>query len=203
MNNKPFTVYLIDDNEAFRESTRWVLEADGAEVVDYPSAETFLAALDRDVLASQIPVVLSDLRMPEMSGLELIEELKRQQYRVPVVFITGHGDVPLAVEAMRRGAANFLEKPVEDQSLIEVMRLAAWQPGAQPRDPDAAAGKLARLTPREYQVMELVCSGKLNKTIADVLDISIKTVELHRANMMEKLEVRNVPDLIHTVLGYR
>lgn len=196
------TVFVVDDHESFRESTRWLLEDHGFVVKDFASAPAFLDALDGAIERPERACLLTDLRMPEMSGLELLAALRDRHIRLPVVFVSGHGDVPLAVEAMRKGAANFLEKPVEDDVLVQSLKLAAHQPGALPRDPARAEALLDRLTPREYQVMELVCSGKLNKTIADILDISIKTVELHRANVMQKMEARSVSELIHRSLGY-
>lgn len=202
MSGNPLLTYIIDDNEAFRESTGWLLEDHGFEVQGFASAPQFLEAMDGGSVQTGDSVVLTDLRMPEMSGLELMDRMVAANARLPVVFVTGHGDVPLAVEAMRKGAANFLEKPVDENLLVQSLQLAVRSPGARPRDPERASDLIERLSPREYQVMELVCSGKLNKTIADVLDISIKTVELHRANMMQKLEARNVPELIHRVLGY-
>lgn len=196
------TVFLVDDHDSFRESTKWLLEDHGFTVHDFASAPAFLEAMANDGPPDGHACLLTDLRMPEMNGLELIAAMSQRGLKLPVVFISGHGDVPLAVEAMRKGAANFLEKPVDDAMLAQALRLAAHQPGARPRDPERAEALLERLTPREYQVMELVCSGKLNKTIADVLDISIKTVELHRANLMQKMEARNVSELIHRSLGY-
>ena len=194
--------YIIDDNDAFRESTAWLLEDHDFAVRGFESAPAFLEELEGEELADGHAAILTDLRMPEMSGLELMDRLIAARCMLPVVFVTGHGDVPLAVDAMRKGATNFLEKPVDENILVQALELAIRSPGARPRDPQRASDLLDRLSPREYQVMELVCSGKLNKTIADILDISIKTVELHRANMMQKLEARNVPELIHRVLGY-
>jgi len=196
------TVFVVDDHESFRESTRWLLEDYDFRVQDFASAPAFLQALDDADARPEQACLLTDLRMPEMSGLEVLGAPRDRNIRLPVVFVSGHGDVPLAVEAMRKGAANFLEKPVEDDVLVQSVTLAARQPGALPRDPARAEALLDRLTPREYQVMELVCSGKLNKIIADILDISIKTVELHRANVMQKMEARTVSELIHRSLGY-
>jgi FixJ family two-component response regulator len=142
-----------------------------------------------------------------MSGLELLEELKRRGHQIPVIFITAHADIPLAVEAMRRGAVNFIEKPFAGEVLIQAIRIAALEerapavgaavPAMQPNP------KLAALTRRERQVFELVVAGKFNKTIADVLGISTKTVELHRASLMAKLGVRTLPDLVKVFLGYQ
>lgn len=194
-------VHLVDDNDAFRESTAWLLQTAGFEVREYASGPQFLAeVVDAAVTASSTSsapteCLVSDIRMPEMSGLQLQTELRRRGNALPLVFVTAHGDVPLAVEAMRNGAAHFLEKPFSDDALIEAIRTALAKPVG-------AAVALAKLTPREKQVLDLVVASKPNKIIADILGISIKTVELHRANMMAKLGVRSVPDLMKVALGH-
>lgn len=202
-------VYLVDDNHPFRRSTALLLETSGIEVRDFEAAEAVLAQLEHGAALCAGVCIVSDVRMPGLSGLELLEELKRRKYGIPVIFITAHGDVPLAVEAMRRGAANFIEKPFSAEVLVEAIRVAAANEAA-PAEGEAAPAvktsqpspKLAALTRRERQVLELVVAGKFNKTIADVLGISTKTVELHRASVMTKLGVRNVPDLVKVYLGY-
>lgn len=195
-------VHLVDDNEAFRRSTAWLLEAADFSVRDYPGAHEFLVALDRaNGSPSGDACIVSDIRMPGMSGVELHDELRKRECTLPIVFITAHGDVPLAVEAMRKGASDFLEKPFSEERLVHAIRGALEQHHDVPaRSPDADR-KLATLTPRERQVMALVVAGKLNKLVADELGISIKTVELHRANMMNKLGVRNLPDLVRLTMG--
>ena len=196
------TVYLIDDDDSFRESTAWLLEAADLEVVDYASANDFLHELEQNGPAGQVGCVVTDLRMPEMNGFELMDELRKRHLSMPVVMITGHGDVPVAVEAMKMGAANFIEKPFDGPVLVETVKRAMREPGAKLRNPEATRERLDKLSPRERQVLDLVCAGKLNKTIADVLGISIKTVELHRANMQSKLGARNVQELVRLTLGY-
>lgn len=200
------TVYLVDDNAPFRRSTALLLETSGLRVLDFDSAAELLGQLQREPAAPGASCAVSDVRMPQMSGLELLEEIKRRQYGLPLLFITAHADIPLAVEAMRRGAVNFIEKPFEAEALLQAVRLAASEAqgagGAAGLPAAAENPRLAALTPRERQVLELVVAGKLNKTIADVLGISTKTVELHRANLMSKLGVRNVPDLVKVFLGY-
>ena len=194
-------VHLVDDNDAFRESTAWLLQTAGFEVREYASGPQFLAeVVDAAVTASSTSsapaeCLVSDIRMPEMSGLQLQTELRRRGNALPLVFVTAHGDVPLAVEAMRNGAAHFLEKPFSDDALIEAIRTALAKPVG-------AAVALAKLTPREKQVLDLVVASKPNKIIADILGISIKTVELHRANMMAKLGVRSLPELMKVALGH-
>lgn len=196
------TVYLVDDDDSFRESTKWLLQAADIEVVDFGSAWSFLSHAETIDPRTLNRCTVTDLRMPELNGFELMETMRKQHIMMPVVMITGHGDVPVAVEAMRLGAANFIEKPFDAEVLIETVRYAAADPGAVLRNPKATQERLGKLSPRERQVLDLVCAGKLNKTIADVLGISIKTVELHRANMLGKLGARNVQELVKLTLGY-
>ncbi len=192
-------VHLVDDNEPFRRSTAWLLETAGFRVHTYASAPEFLGAAT--VRTPPSGCLVSDIRMPDMSGIELQEEMLRLGVRMPLIFVTAHGDVPLAVEAMRRGASDFIEKPFDGDTLIgAVQRALAALPA---EDDDAAREKLARLTPREREVMEHVIAGKFNKVIADILNISVKTVELHRANMMGKLGVHNVQELVRLALKTR
>lgn len=198
--NPSSTVYIVDDDEAVRDSLRWLLEANGYRVRAYVSAESFLEDYD----PNQVGVLIADVRMPGMSGLELQEQLIARQAPLPIVFITGHGDVPMAVTTMKKGAIDFLEKPFNESDLREIVarmleqatqRVSKFQ--AQ-RDHEAM---LARLTAREQQVLERIVAGRLNKQIADDLGISIKTVEAHRANIMEKLEVTTVADLMKVALA--
>lgn len=192
-------VYLVDDNDGFRESTAWLLETAGFEPLAYASGAAFLAAYDGQRHGAADECLVSDIRMPQMSGLQLQEELVRRGIRLPLVFVTAHGDVPLAVEAMRKGASNFLEKPFTDEALLQAIRTAvATRRGQAPAQGEA----LAKLSPRERQVLDLVVASKPNKIIADILGISIKTVELHRANMMSKLGVRSLPELMKVALGH-
>ena len=192
-------VYLVDDNDGFRESTAWLLETAGFEPHPYPSAAAFLTAYEAERHGTHDECLVSDIRMPQMSGLQLQEELIRRGIRLPLVFVTAHGDVPLAVEAMRKGAANFLEKPFTDEALTHAIGAAL----ASRRELAPMHGEaLAKLSPRERQVLDLVVASKPNKIIADILGISIKTVELHRANMMSKLGVRSLPELMKVALGH-
>jgi two-component system response regulator FixJ len=199
-------VYLVDDNQPFRRSTALLLETSGIEVRDFEAGTALLAQLEKTGAPTEGVCAVSDVRMPEMSGLELLEELRRRGHKFPVIFITAHADVPLAVEAMRRGAVNFIEKPFAGEVLVQAIRIAAAEervsqvntspPVVRPNP------RLAALTRRERQVLELVVAGKFNKTIADVLGISTKTVELHRSSLMAKLGVRTLPDLVKVFLGY-
>ncbi len=194
-------VYLVDDNDGFRDSTAWLLETAGFETHAYASGPEFISAYCGERHGDAPECLISDIRMPEMSGLQLQEELLRRGCMVPLVFVTAHGDVPLAVEAMRKGASNFLEKPFSDDALIDAIRVALSKArhhnGANVQDE-----LLGKLSPRERQVLDLVVASKPNKIIADILGISIKTVELHRANMMNKLGVRSLPELMKVALGH-
>ncbi|MGY6518262.1 MAG: response regulator transcription factor [Lysobacteraceae bacterium] len=191
-------VFLVDDNGPFLASTRWLLESFGFGVEDFSQAPALLERL----VATPPPgdaCVVSDIRMPGMTGLQLLDALRARGLLLPVVFVTGHGDVPLAVEAMRKGAADFLEKPFTDQALADAVGAAGTTATGSPAlGPDP---RLDRLSPRERQVLDLVVASKPNKIIADVLGISIKTVELHRRNMMGKLEAGSVQELMKRVLG--
>lgn len=200
MPNVASTVYIVDDDEAVRDSLRWLLEANSYRVRAYASAESFLAEYDEQ----QPGVLIADVRMPGMSGLELQEQLIVRQSPMPIVFITGHGDVPMAVSTMKKGAVDFLEKPFNETDLREIVSRMFEQANHRltqvmaQREHDAM---LARLTAREQQVLERIVAGRLNKQIADDLGISIKTVEAHRANIMEKLQVTTVADLMKVALA--
>lgn len=187
-------VWLVDDNESFRRSTAWLLEVEGFEVRDFGSAEAALAAL---LVESGPAAVLSDVRMPGINGVDLVRRLHAERPHLPVVLITGHGDVALAVAAMREGAVDFIEKPFEVGRVVHALREAIDQG----RVKAAPRAKLDALTRRERQVLDLVVAGRLNKQIADELNVSIKTVELHRSNMMNKLGVRHLADLLKLVLA--
>lgn len=200
MPNVASTVFIVDDDEAVRDSLRWLLEANGYHVSAFSSAESFLAAFD-DKTAG---VLIVDVRMPGMSGLELQEQLIARKSSMPIVFITGHGDVPMAVSTIKKGAIDFLEKPFDETDLREIVARMFEQ--ANQRLTQAKAQReheamLGRLTAREQQVLERIVAGRLNKQIADDLGISIKTVEAHRANIMEKLQVTTVADLMKVALA--
>jgi len=194
------TIYIVDDDEAVRDSLRWLLEANGYRVKCYSGGEQFLEAYDPE----QIGVLIADVRMPGMSGLELQEALIERDAPLPIVFITGHGDVPMAVSTIKKGAIDFLEKPFNESDLRNIV--ARMLDDAVQRVSQAQLQKnqeaiLARLTAREQQVLERIVAGRLNKQIAGDLNISIKTVEAHRANIMEKLEVTTVADLMKIALN--
>ncbi len=195
------TIYIVDDDEAVRDSLRWLLEANGYRVKSFSGAEEFLQAYDPD----QVGVLIVDVRMPGMSGLELQETLLARKAPIPIVFITGHGDVPMAVSTMKKGAVDFLEKPFNEGELRQIvarMLEDASERVAQARARRDQEAVLSRLTAREQQVLERIVAGRLNKQIAGDLNISIKTVEAHRANIMEKLEVTTVADLMKIALTH-
>ncbi|HBT33185.1 MAG TPA: DNA-binding response regulator [Pusillimonas sp.] len=193
------TVFIVDDDEAVRDSLRWLLEANGYRVKAYSGAEEFLNTYDAD----QVAVLIADVRMPGMSGLELQEELLARNAPLPIVFITGHGDVPMAVSTIKKGAVDFLEKPFNEsdlRSIVARMLEQATEDAAKLQEQKSQQAILSRLTSREQQVLERIVAGRLNKQIAGDLNISIKTVEAHRANIMEKLEVTTVADLMKIAL---
>jgi len=196
-------IYVVDDDEAVRDSLSWLLESNGYLVRCYASADRFLQAVvgpDRDVTACAI----LDVRMPGMSGLELQEQLLSLAIPMPISFITGHGDVSMAVTTMKKGAIDFIEKPFKEnelQALVEKMLAVARVAYKDASNQKTNQGLLNKLTGRERQVLERIVAGRLNKQIADDLNISIKTVEAHRANIMEKLNVSTVADLLRLALS--
>ena len=192
-------VYVVDDDEAMRDSLRWLLESAGYRVSACCSAERFLTAYRPDHAAC----LVLDVRMPGLSGLELQRELNRRGIPLPIIFVTGHGDVPMAVDAVKSGAFHFLEKPFKDERLLELIEQASnlGTPAESEREQRrCAAAKLASLTQREREVMDLVVRGRKNKQIADELAISVKTVEAHRARAMEKMDVSCVAELVRATL---
>jgi len=195
------TVYLVDDDHAFRDSTAMLLEANEFDVHDFPSAADFILHTHQNGIEED-SVLVSDVRMPDKTGIELLAELFTLGITLPVVMITGHGDMSLAVQAMKNGAFHFLPKPVDQGLLVATLEEALNNPSAQLRSTDSSKDLIKKLSPREQQVLKLVCAGKLNKTIADILGISIKTVELHRSNLQGKLNTRSVQELVRLTLGF-
>jgi two-component system, LuxR family, response regulator TtrR len=192
-------VYVVDDDDAVRDSVQWLLEASRYRVIGFESAEKFLRSHDPAAIA----VAILDVRMPGMSGLELQEELLKRKSQLPIIFITGHGDVPMAVSTMKKGAVDFIEKPFDQaalKALVERMLTEARERASQTERQRLSEALLSKLTPREQQVLERIVAGRLNKQIADDLGISIKTVEAHRANIMDKMNANTVADLMRTVL---
>lgn len=196
-------VYVVDDDEAVRDSLTWLLESNGYTVRCHASAERFLQSL-QNTDKSTISCLILDVRMPGMSGLELQERLISENLPMPISFITGHGDVSMAVSTMKRGAVDFIEKPFKENelcALVERMLTKARVDFAQADQRKNTQSLLSKLTGRERQVLERIVAGRLNKQIADDLSISIKTVEAHRANIMEKFNVNTVVDLLRLALS--
>jgi two-component system response regulator FixJ len=191
------TIAVVDDDDAVRDSLEALLIAEGFEVAAFASATAFL---DADLCAG---CVITDVRMPEMSGLELLAALSRRADAPPVIMITGHGDVPLAVRAMRLGAADFIEKPFDPDVLLarlhDTLRTARAATAEAPAQ-DAIQRHLALLTPREREVLEQLVIGRSNKAIGRELDISPRTVEVHRARVMEKMAARSLSELVRMAL---
>ena len=197
---KKGTVYVVDDDEAVRDSLQWLLEGKDYRVRCFDTAESFLARYD----AREVACLIVDIRMGGMSGLELQDRLIENKSPLPIVFITGHGDVPMAVDTMKKGALDFIQKPFDEaqlDTLVERMLDKARDAFAGHQQAASRDALLAKLTGRESQVLERIVAGRLNKQIADDLGISIKTVEAHRANIMEKLGANTVADLLKIALG--
>lgn len=192
-------LHVIDDDAGLRDALAFLLEVNGVDARFYESGDAFLAALPVEE-----GCLLTDVRMPGLTGLELVRELKSRGIDLPVIVMTGHGDIPLAVEAMKVGVIDFIEKPFGDDVLLAAIR-AAFERLKDDVEPDAARlaaeGRLAQLSPRERDVLAGVVEGKLNKVIAYELEISPRTVEIYRANLMAKTGARNVADLMRIALA--
>lgn len=186
--------HLVDDDEAIRDALGWLLRSRNIAHASYDSAEGFLASWHPELSGC----VVLDMRMTGMSGLDCFDRLRELGCRLPVIFLTGHGDVPLAVATLKKGAFDFFEKPFNNNDLAtrieEAMALDAQQRAAS-ATVDSVNSRLAGLTTRERQIMTLVLAGKFNKIIADELNISMRTVEVHRANLFEKMQVKTAVEL--------
>ncbi len=186
--------HIVDDDEAIRDALGWLFRTRNVAARTWPSAEDFLAAWQPDWRGC----IVLDIRMREMSGLECFDALLDRGNALPVIFLTGHGDVPMAVGALKKGAFDFLEKPVDDNALVDgvirALEADARRQAAQETQATVAI-RLAQLTPREVEVMQLVLAGKFNKVIADELNISMRTVEVHRSRVFEKMGVRSAVEL--------
>jgi FixJ family two-component response regulator len=197
MNPEP-TVFIIDDDEAVRRFLSGLIASVGLHVETYASAQEFLDADE----PSQPGCLLLDIRMPGMSGLELQKELASRNIRIPIIILTGHGNVQVAVHAMKAGAVDFIEKPFNNELLLDRIQMAV----AESVDADTTrvkqdeiAHRMELLTPREHQVLDIVAAGETNKAIARRLEISEKTVEIHRARVMEKMQAKSLADLVKMV----
>jgi two-component system response regulator FixJ len=192
-------VYVIDDDEAMRDSLDFLLGSANFNVTLFESAQHFLDA----VSGIDFGCVVSDIRMPGIDGIELLKRLKASQSAFPVVIMTGHGDVPLAVEAMKLGAADFLEKPFEDDRLIGMIETALRQAESSAQRDGVTAdigARIASLSPRERQVMDGLVAGLSNKLIAREYDISPRTIEVYRANVMTKMEAGSLSELVRLAM---
>jgi len=195
-------VYVVDDDDAFRDSLRWLLESAGYRVALFASAERFLASYR----VGEGLCLLLDVRMSGLTGIELQAELNRRSDAIPVIFLTGHGDVPMAVEAVKKGAYDFVEKPFANTRLLALIEQVAAldAPARRERaERGSAAARLGTLTEREREVINLVSLGRRNKQIADDLGISVKTVEAHRARAMEKMGAASIAEVVRAMLGSR
>jgi len=191
---------IVDDDLDVRDSLRALLESSGFTVREHDSAK---AVLSDPALGSAL-CLIADIRMPEMDGLQLQEELNRRKTVLPVIVVTGHGDVPLAVRAMKAGATDFLEKPFDEELLLAAVqraKAAADQARMQSQTGETAARLIGQLTPRELDVLKHLVAGRSNKVIAYELSISPRTVEIHRAHLMDKMEARSLSDLIRMALA--
>ena len=197
------TVFVVDDDPAFARSLCWLIESVRLRVEMHPSAQAFLDAFD----PARPGCLLLDVRMPGLSGIELQQRLAaRGGYHLPIVFVTGHGDVQMAVRAVQAGAFDFVEKPFNDQDLLDRVQRAIAHDAVQrerARDREALRALFDALTPREREVLDLVVQGQSNKAVANALGISAKTLEFHRARLMDKLHARSVTDLVKLAVRHR
>lgn len=194
------TVYIVDDDQAIRHAMELLMRSVGLDYEIYHSADEFLSGHTNE----RAGCLVLDIRMPGLGGLELQEKLNEMGSTLPIIFITGHGDVPMAVEAMQKGAVDFIQKPFRDQELLDRVSeaLKTDQERRSARNQQAeVTGRIDKLTKREREVMDLVVTGKPNKVIAYELGVSQRTVEIHRARVMEKMEARSLADLVRMHLA--
>jgi two-component system, LuxR family, response regulator FixJ len=202
MSESAQTVFVVDDDEAVRGALRMLLQSMGLRTAVFSNAAAFLDVVD----GVHSGCVLLDIRMPVMSGLELFDQLLSRGVHLPVIFITGHGDVPMAVRAVKKGAFDFLQKPFNDQELLDRVNDALREDTrrlARKVEQQGLQTRYERLTPREREIMERVVGGQANKAIAIDLKLSERTVELHRAHVMEKMEVRSLAELVALVVSLK
>ena len=189
------TVYVVDDDDAVRDAIGMLLNSAGMTVRAFPGGEEFMESYS----IADIGCLVLDMRMPGMSGFDVLDRLQEMQAPIPVVFVTGHGDIPMAVEAMRRGAVNFIRKPFGDEELLACVNEALdedWQRRQKKQSLEEMRELVALLTPREHEVFQRVAAGQANKVIAIELGISERTVEIHRSQVMHKTNSRSLADLV-------
>ena len=202
MPNPEPLVYVVDDEASIRDSLAMLLRSVGLASRSFPDAKSFLAAYE----PRPDTCLVADVRMPGMSGIELQEALRARGASLPIIIITGHGDIPMAVRAMKAGASDFIEKPFHDQTLLDAVHRALAR-SADPRTEPSALDigelqrRLATLTPREREVMALVVEGRPNKAVATRLGLSTRTVEVHRARAMEKMQAQSLADLVRMAIA--
>ncbi|SFR76636.1 two component transcriptional regulator, LuxR family [Marinobacter daqiaonensis] len=196
------TVYVVEDDEAVRDSLELLLKSDGKSVKTYPSATDFL----RDYSEDMAGCIVLDIRMPGMDGMELQKKLNARHSLLPIIFVTGHGDVPLAVDAMKEGAVDFIQKPYREEALLEKIEAALEQDREQRKtlsERQEIVRRIKTLTPRETEIMERMIAGQANKVIAIELDISQRTVEIHRSRVMHKMGTHSLAHLVRMVLSVK
>ncbi|MFT5032426.1 MAG: two-component system response regulator FixJ [Bermanella sp.] len=196
------TVFIVEDDEAVRDSLRLMLESLGHAVASYGRADEFLEAYDPELPGC----IVLDIRMPGMNGMELQRKLNAMTSILPIIFVTGHGDVPMAVEAMQQGAVDFVQKPYREQKLLDKIQTAVAQDAEnrqELKEVQLIEGRYGDLTPREREVMVMMVDGKANKVIAIDLDISQRTVEIHRARVMEKMKARSLAQLVRMSMAMK
>lgn len=199
---KDITVYLVDDDEKIIQSLKFLLESVNYTVIYYSSADTFMEKYQDKSPAC----LILDIRMQGMTGLELQEELNKRQIDIPIIFITGHGDIPMSVRAMKQGAVDFLTKPINSQQLLETVNKAIQSQTTkdkQAQERNNLVKLLNQLTAREREVMALMAKGKTTKAIAKELDLSKNTIEVHRARVLKKMKVDSIAALIHLSVKYK
>lgn len=197
---KAATVYVVDDDPSMRDSLRWLIESVGLRVDAFPNADAFLEQFHNDTPGC----LVLDVRMPGTSGMELLDMLKNRGVHMPIIIISGHGDVPMAVQALKRGAMDFLEKPFRDQELLEQVSRAIEMDQNQRKRQASVSGiraRLEKLTPREREVMVMVVGGYANKQVANRLGLSEKTIEVHRSRVMGKMQAKTLPCLVKMAIA--
>ena len=198
MTDQELTVFIVDDDQGMRESLADLMDSVGFNTMSYANANDYLA----DYSTVRLGCLVLDIRMPGMSGLELQEELNRRDAVLPIIFISGHGDIPMAVKAMHHGALDFIQKPFRDQDLLDRVNQAlksCHKEHNSQQQSHSVKEHIHNLTPREHQIMEMIVEGKANKVIAIDLGLSQRTIEAHRKNVMQKLEARSLADLVRIV----
>ncbi|MEA1079166.1 response regulator FixJ [Marinobacter qingdaonensis] len=196
------TVYVVEDDEAVRDSLELLLKSDGKPVKTYESATSFL----KDYSDQMAGCIVLDIRMPGMDGMELQKKLNEKHSILPIIFVTGHGDVPMAVDAMKEGAVDFIQKPYREEALLEKIEAALAQDLEQRKSLDEKQEIIRRvksLTPREHEIMDRMIAGQANKVIAIELEISQRTVEIHRSRVMHKMGTHSLAHLVRMVLSVK